>query len=209
MPILSAEPDCFPDDMFAHVVTEENVDAEPVYGGWSCEEEVPPLRHPLAEQPWWLMYTHSRQEKQLLRYLRAAEVAHYGPMIPKRQRSPAGRMRTSYVPLFSNYVFVMGDDEDRYQAVCSGCVAKVAPITEVEQLVQDLRQIHSLVTMGVPLTIESKIEAGEQVRVRNGVFKGYEGTVIRREGETRLLVAVRFMEQGVSVHLEDCQLEAV
>ena len=47
------------------------------------------------------------------------------------------------------------------------------------------------------------------MRVRNGAFAGYEGTVLRREQETRLLVAVQFMEQGVSVKLEDCQLELI
>ena len=42
-----------------------------------------------------------------------------------------------------------------------------------------------------------------------GAFAGYEGVVLRREQETRLLVSVKFMEQGVSVKLEDCQLELI
>jgi len=145
-----------------------------------------------------------------MRELRKADVFHYGPLIAKRQRSPAGRIRTSYVPLFSNYVFVAGtDDQARYQAICTGCVSKATEVTEKEQLIEDLKQVHDLINLGVPLTVESRLEPGEHVRVRNGAFAGYEGTVLRREGETRLLVAVRFMEQGVSVHLEDCQLEAV
>jgi hypothetical protein len=45
------------------------------------------------------------------------------------------------------------------------------------------------------------------VVVRSGMFKGVEGVVIRREGKTRLLVAVNFLEQGASVLLEDCQFE--
>ncbi len=71
----------------------------------------------------------------------------------------------------------------------------------------DARQIRDLIDMGVPLTIESRLEPGQHVRVRSGAFAGYEGTVLRREHETRLLVSVRFMEQGVSVRLDDCQLE--
>ena len=63
--------------------------------------------------------------------------------------------------------------------------------------------------MGVPLTLESRLEAGQCVRVRSGAFMGYEGVVLRREQETRLLVSVKFMEQGVSVKLEDCQLELI
>ncbi len=63
--------------------------------------------------------------------------------------------------------------------------------------------------MGVPLSIESRLQVGQQVRVRSGAFAGYEGVILRREHETRLLVSVRFMEQGVSVKLDDCQLEVV
>jgi transcriptional antiterminator RfaH len=53
------------------------------------------------------------------------------------------------------------------------------------------------------------MQPGQNVRVKSGAFSGYEGTIIRREQETRLLVAVKFMEQGVSVKLEDCQLEVI
>jgi len=183
LPILPPEPDCFPSNLL------------------DCEDAV--------GQSWWMLYTKSRQEKRLMRHLRRLEIAHYGPQIPKRQRSPSGRIRTSYVPLFNNYVFLCGDDESRYEAVCTGSVQKVTEITAPTEFLYDLRQIRSLIEMGVPLTIESRLAPGQQVRVRSGAFAGYEGTVLRREQETRLLVAVRFMEQGVSVRLEDCQLEPI
>jgi transcriptional antiterminator RfaH len=48
-----------------------------------------------------------------------------------------------------------------------------------------------------------------RVRVRSGAFADFEGTIIRRAGETRLLVAVDFLQQGASVQLDDCQLERV
>ena len=115
----------------------------------------------------------------------------------------------TYAPLFNNYVFVCCNDNIRYQAVCTGCVQKASPITDVETFVHDLRQVRDLINIGVPLTVESRLEAGQKVRVRSGSFAGYEGTILRREQETRLLVSVHFMEQGVSVKLEDCQLEKI
>ncbi len=137
------------------------------------------------------------------------DLQHYAPQIAHRRRSPAGRIRITYAPLFNNYVFLSGDDEARYQAVCTGCVHKATEVVDVEMFVRDLRQVHDLINLGVPLSIESRLQAGQLVRVRNGAFAGYEGVVLRREQETRLLVSVRFMEQGVSVKLDDCQLEAV
>lgn len=183
MPILPPEPDCLPSDLL-----EQN---------WCVSET------------WWLLYTKSRQEKQLMRHLRRLQLPHYGPQIAHRRRSPAGRVRTTYAPLFNNYVFLCGGDESRYKAICTGCVQKATEITDVSEFVEDLKQIRDLIDLGVPLTIESRLEAGQNVRVRSGSFAGYEGTVLRREQETRLLVSVRFMDQGVSVKLEDCQLELI
>jgi transcriptional antiterminator RfaH len=183
LPILPAEPDCHPSDLLDHD---------------EC-----------IEKPWWLIYTKSRQEKQLMRHLRVLDLPHYAPQIAHRRRSPSGRIRTTYAPLFNNYVFVCGDNDIRYQAVCTGCVQKATPITDVTTFVHDLRQVRDLINIGVPLTVESRLEAGQKVRVRSGPFAGYEGTILRREQETRLLVSVHFMEQGVSVKLEDCQLEKI
>lgn len=183
MPILPSEPDCHPSDLLDH------------------DERI--------KDSWWLLYTKSRQEKQLMRHLRELDIAHYAPQIANRRRSPAGRIRTTYAPIFNNYVFLCGDDEARYRAVCTGCVLKATEITDVPRFVDDLRQIQNLINLGVPLTLEGRMQPGQNVRVKSGAFSGYEGTIIRREQETRLLVAVKFMEQGVSVKLEDCQLEVI
>jgi transcriptional antiterminator RfaH len=183
LPILAQEPDCHPNELFE--------------------------RTDLTRGCWWMLYTKSRQEKQLMRHLRKLDLAHYAPQIAQRRRSPAGRIRTSYVPLFSNYVFLFGDDEARYQAICTGCVQKATPVTDTDQFVADLIQVRDLISLDVPLTVEGRLQPGERVRVKSGAFAGYDGIILRREQETRLLVSVRFMEQGVSVKLDDCQLEQV
>lgn len=186
MPILAQETDVYPENLFEVASQEADPDVS-----------------------WWAMYTLSRREKDLMRRLLALEVPFYGPIISKRNRSPAGRVRTSYVPLFHNYVFIHADEMQRYQAVSTGCVSKQMRVVDRAELTNDLRQIHGLIQAGVPLSIESRLQAGEFVRVRSGPFRGYEGTVLRREGETRLLVAVNFLQQGASILLEDCQLEII
>lgn len=183
MPILPREPDCYPIDLLDQ---DESLESQ-----------------------WWLLYVKSRREKQIMRQLGVEGIAHYAPIIEQRKRAPNGRIRTSHVPLFSTYVFVRGGSEARYQAICTGLVMQAALIHDVPKLITDLRQIRGLIEMGVPLSIESRLKPGERVRVKNGPFAGYEGTIIRRENERRLLVSVQFMEQGVSVKLEDCQLELI
>lgn len=155
------------------------------------------------------MYTLARFEKKLMRKLIDIEIPFYGPTIARRYRSPQGRIRTSVEPLFPNYVFIMGDEIARYKAVSTGSVSRWMPVSDSAELVADLRQIRWLIQTESPLSPELRLQPGQRVRVKTGVFKGFEGTIIRRENEVRLLISVRYMGRGASVALDDCQLEAV
>lgn len=183
MPLLGEEPDIFP-------------------------ESVLDLKDDDSTK-WWAIYTLSRQEKKLMRKLRELEIGHYSPVIARRYKSPAGRIRTSYIPLFANYVFVRGTGESRFETVSTGCVSQCIEIVDSRQLITDLKQIRKLIDTGAPLSPEERLVPGDKVRVKSGAFAGFEGTVIQRDGQQRLLVAVQFMNQGASAVLDDCQLEFV
>ena len=183
MPILKREIDLYPNNLFE---TER-----------------------ARNEGWWAMYTLARQEKKLMRSLVDLGIPFYGPTIERRYRAPNGRLRTSVMPLFSNYVFLCGDEMARYRAVCTGTVSRWMQVSDPTTFVDDLAQIKRLIETDAPLAPERKIEAGQKVRVRTGPFKGFEGVVLRRENEIRLLVSVRYMGQGASVALDDCQLDVV
>ncbi len=162
-----------------------------------------------AETPWWAMYTLPRFEKKLMRQLVELDIPFYGPTIARRYRSPQGRIRTSIDPLFPNYVFVCGDEVVRYKAVCTGSISRWLQVPDASDLIVDLRQIHDLIQLNEPMAPETRLEPGQRVRVKSGVFKGFEGTIVRRENDIRLLIAVRYMGRGASVALDDCQVEAI
>jgi transcription antitermination factor NusG len=169
-------------------------------------------RPELGREPdatWWALYCLPRQEKQLMRRLRAVEVPFYSPLVRKRSHSPSGRVRTSHVPLFSSYVFIYGGTGQRYAAQTTGCVSRWLVPSDCDALTHDLRQIRRLIDSGAPLTPEARLESGMRVRIRSGPFAGLEGVVIRRAKQIRLLVAISFLQQGASVLLNDCQLERI
>ena len=186
MPILTRETDLYPEDLLER------------------EEDTGSTR-----EQWCAMYTRSRCEKQLMRELLKLDVPFYSPTIPRRYRSPAGRLRVSYELLFSNYVFIYGDEYQRHAAETTKCVSRWLPVQDGRQLRENLRSIQRLIEMGRPLTPEARLLPGDRVRVRSGAFAGFEGVVIRRHGQVRLLVVVDFMLQGASVLLDDCQLESL
>ncbi len=186
MPILGREDDIYPSDLLDGDTTLTDL-----------------------ERQWWCVYTKSRREKDLMRKLATLGISHYGPIVPKRYRSPNGRLRTSFIPLFANYVFMFGSDEDRQKAINTNCISKCSLIDDREALVSDLRQILKVVDAGVALTPEAKLSAGARVRVRTGPFAGYEGNVIRREGKTRLLLSIQYLAKGVSMEMDEGVLEPI
>lgn len=182
MPILAQEPDIFPDSLL-------DTPADSL------------------DDSWFAMYTLARQEKELMRKLRPLKIAHYGPMIQQRKRSPQGRIRTSYVPLFTGYVFIRGDEVARHNAVSTGCISRCLPVTEYEELIEDLRRIRQLVLNGAEVRPEPKPLVGRTAMVKNGAMKGLKGTITKTLSHHRLTVLVNFMQQGASVIVDEADVE--
>ena len=184
MPILPKQRDIFPGDLLDE-----------------------PAMAPGLGGRWLVFYTLSRREKDFMRRLEAADVPFYAPMIRRRLKSAGGRTRTSFVPLFPGYVFSRADEEQRRAALATNCVSRWISVPDERMLVDDLRAIKRLIDTDQPLTPEARLEPGQAVRVRSGPLLGLEGTVVKRRGTERLVVAVRFLNQGASIELEDVDLE--
>ena len=163
----------------------------------------------LGEGAWWAMYTLARREKELMRRLLAMDVPFYCPLIPQKNRTRTGRIRTAHLPLFPGYVFVHGDDEQRVSALKSNCISQTVRVPDSQHLLGDLRQIQSLIAADVRLTIESRIQPGQWVRVKTGPLRGVEGVVLKRHSGDRLLVSVRFLQRGASMAMNDFMVEAI
>ncbi len=186
MPILPSEPDIYPEHLLD-----------------------PPETDDAAVAPWWAVYTMSRKEKELMRRLRKLEIPFYSPLVKKKQRSPAGRVRVSLLPLFAGYVFFRGDEDARYRVLTTNCVSQCIVVPDGKALVTDLRRIRQLLTSDLPVLAESRLDTGARVRIRSGRLMGLEGVVIKRHGQDRLLVAVSFLQQGASIKIEDFEVERI
>ncbi len=138
--------------------------------------------------------------------MRKQRIPFYLPLVKKMNVS-RGRRRVSLSPLFAGYVFLFAADEERVRCLATNRISRVLSVEQPQQLVFDLRQFRQLIAAGAPLTIEARLAPGRMVRVRQGAFAGLEGTVLKRRGETRLLVAINFLQKGASVEIDDFLLE--
>lgn len=184
MPIHPAETSIFPEDLL---------------------EASPPEP---SERCWQVIYTKARQEKALARELLKYEVPFYLPLVPKDRMIRNKRVR-SHLPVFAGYVFLFGSEEERVQALKTNRISRILSVDDQEQLAHDLAQIRRLIAADAPLTIERRLMPGRRVRVKSGVMLGLEGTVLSRRGDTRLLVAINFLQQGASVAIDDFMLEPI
>ncbi len=157
---------------------------------------------------WWLVYTKSRQEKRLSEQLSEMRVPHYLP-VHAREAMTRGRVRVVEEPLFSGYLFLHADDEQRRTALTTNRISATHPVADAPRLRHELSQIAKSISAGAHLTIEAKLEPGDWVRVKTGPYRGLEGTVLRRKNTTKLLLSVNFLKQGASLELPDCSLELI
>ena len=116
-----------------------------------------------TDERWWALYSLPRHEKQLMRKLHALEASFYAPLVPKRSRSPQGRVRVSHVPLFSGYVFLYGDATRRHTALTTNCVSRCLEVSDGVELTNDLRRIRRMIEVGQPLTPEALASTVEGV----------------------------------------------
>ena len=185
MPILPAEPSVYPVDLWDH---------GPVLDG--------PMR-------WWCLHTKPRREKATARHLLARQVSYYLPQVMRESRSPGGRKIRSLLPLFPGYVFMVGDDHQRLEAFRSGSLVKILEVTDQATLSQNLRQIHQMLAAGVAVMLEPSHPVGVRVRITTGPLTGLIGVVTRRGPHDRFSAAVEFLGCGVTVALEDWQVERI
>src|SRR5262245_6615926 len=119
MPILPAEPDFFPDDLW--------LDGAP---------------RASSKARWWCLHTKPRQEKAAARDLRSRNITYYLPQVVREDRTPRGRRIRSVIPLFTSYLFLLGDEHDRVEALKGNRLARVLEVADQEGLTHDLRQIY-------------------------------------------------------------------
>jgi transcription antitermination factor NusG len=182
MPRLPMEPSLFPADLFCRPVESTE-----------CPSE------------WWVLYTRAHAEKALARHFFGRQIAFFLPLYQKDVRV-AGRWHRSYLPIFPSYIFLYGSAEHRLAALETNLVSRSISVHDQDRLWLDLSNVFRLITSGVPLSPEPRLEPGRLVEVTSGIMAGLQGKVLKRARQLRLVIEVQFLHQAVSVEIDNHML---
>lgn len=187
MPILPSEPDYYPPEL---------------WDAGTCAAQRP-------EAVWWCLHTKPRQEKAMARELRHLRLSFYLPQVMKEDRTPQGRKIRSIIPLFTSYLFLLGDAQERLAALRGNRLVSILEVSDQASLRRDLGHIHTMLSSGLPIAPEASIPVGSRVRIVTGPLTGVEGVVIRRGNRDQFVAIVHFLGRGATVELEDWQVERI
>ncbi len=157
---------------------------------------------------WYVVHTHSRQEKALADTMEARGVRSFLPLV-RVVRYYGHRRRVTERPLFPSYVFLWGTLDETYAAVSTKRVAGVLPVTDQDRLDRELYSIKLALIGEAALDPYPFLSVGRRARVASGPLRGVEGIVQGRPSETRLVLSVHTLGQAVAAEIDPSLLEPI
>lgn len=156
----------------------------------------------LHDPQWLVLFVRSNQEKRTAQRLAAFEVEHFLPCY-RSLRQWKDRKVTLEMPLFPGYVFVRLPWPDRNRVLTLPNVlcmlgSKNSPsVVSQEEIDFIQRGIAAGAAMPHPL-----LTVGQRVQIISGVLRGLQGTLLRTQNSTRVVVAIESIHRGFAVEVD-------
>jgi transcription termination/antitermination protein NusG len=161
---------------------------------------------------WFAVWTRSRQEKVAASMLETLGIPHFLPLTSET-RQWSDRKQKVTVPLFSGYLFVRVNllkDNKLHVLKTPGVVGFVGnntgPLPIPDRQIGDIRAV---LNNGVEYTVYPFLEEGDRVRVVRGVLAGVEGTLVRTNSTSRLVISIEMIHKSLAVSVSRQDVEPV
>ena len=156
----------------------------------------------IEDPRWYAIYTKSKFEKKLYRYLNKANYNVYLPLI-KEKRRWSDRLKTVEVPLLPSYVFIKIKKKNLPQIYCyPGFVRFISFMGQPCELKEkEILFLRKLTENGFKVYKKVVCEVGDQVRIIRGPLKGWEGRVEYTSSNSRINFFFEGIQQTLSVEV--------
>lgn len=157
---------------------------------------------------WFAACTRSRHEKMVAEQLRGKGVEFFLPL-GRTVRRWQSRTAEVDLPLFPGYIFVHVPLRERLRVLTVPGVAYLVasagqPLPVPQEQLLTLRE---RLAAGVLAEPHPYLAVGSRVRVRRGPLADLEGVLLRKHGQSRLIVSVDMIQRSVALHVEACDVE--
>ena len=164
------------------------------------------------QKAWYLVYTKPRQESVAEDNLVRQAYVVYLPRV-RHMRKRQGRQVAVIEPLFPRYLFIHLDTQnDNWSPIRSTFgVASLVRFGSEPAKVPDEFVSHLQAQAGqdgLHEWAEPKMKEGDRVRVSEGPLKGYEGILLTKSGQARVMLLLEMLGKEVRTHLSSSQIES-
>jgi transcription antitermination factor NusG len=159
---------------------------------------------------WYVAYTYPRHEKAVSDQLQLRLVETFLPTYKHTSTWKDRRVQLE-LPLFEGYVFTRMMARERGKVLSVASVIRILSYRGIPAPVHDaeIDAIRMCIANGAKLAPHPYVAVGDRVRVRDGVFEGLEGIVVRKSNQCKLVVSLSLIHQSVSLEVEPKYLEII
>ena len=164
------------------------------------------------KKAWYLVYTKPRQEGLAQENLERQAYVVYLPRV-RLMRKRQGRQVAVIEPLFPRYLFIHLDTQsDNWGPIRStfGVASLVRfgnePAKVPDDFVAHLKAQEGL--EGLHEWAAPKMNLGDRMRVTEGPLKGYEGVLLAKSGQARVMLLLDMLGKEVRTHLSPDKIES-
>jgi transcription elongation factor/antiterminator RfaH len=159
---------------------------------------------------WYALYTRPRHEKKAYDLLIEKGENAYLPLL-KTVRIYKNRKKKVELPLFPSYMFCEFEYKKRFDILETHGIIKIVNFNGEPAIVPNwqIEAMQTMLTNPESLRLENYFRQGELVEVLSGPFKGLQGTVVNKKGESRLVITIDGIMQTLSVEIDADNLKAV
>lgn len=157
---------------------------------------------------WFVMRTKPRNENKVFLQVQKKNIEIFYPVLPMI-KIWSDRKKKIFLPMFPGYLFVYGDEEERYNAIANTSGAMGYLMYAKKPAVVTQKEINSIkLSLAEPERVKvdkMSIRQGDLVEITNGPFAGLMGFVVEFRGTYKIVVNI--IELNASINIELLQSE--
>jgi transcription antitermination factor NusG len=159
---------------------------------------------------WHALYTRYQHERIVQQLLNEKGFETFLPLYQAAHRWK-DRVKQVAVPLFPSYVFVRGGLDRRLDIVTTTGFHSIVSEGDRPGVVTqgEIDAIRQLVDTRLRVEPHPFLKVGDRVRVKSGPLAGFEGILVRKKNQCRLVLSVDLLQQSVSTEVDAYQVERV